>query len=178
MVETQHPHGDAGFGLLAVGVCVLALWAGIDLNQTIFVWNSDLTLWAHAVTVAPQKPRPHLNFGRELDVIGDLSAAEREARLARMLSFDPNRFQTQQELVREFSEINLAHILMQRKQFDAAKRMLDPIVAADPEFPLPRYNRALAERLLGQCAASEADYRQARHLDPSLIMPSEPCVSR
>lgn len=38
-------------------------------------WESDRTLWAHAVELAPLKPRPALNYGSALLLVGDYQRA-------------------------------------------------------------------------------------------------------
>ena len=44
-------------------------------HQQAWVWASDLTLWRHAVELAPQKPRPALNYGSALLLTGDVHGA-------------------------------------------------------------------------------------------------------
>lgn len=48
------------------------------------VWRSELSLWRHASSVAPLKPRPAVNYAKALLFAGDLKASE--AQLYRALA--------------------------------------------------------------------------------------------
>ena len=47
--------------MLMAGLLVLA--CATQMRASLEVWESDSTLWAHAATVAPMKPRVALNYG-------------------------------------------------------------------------------------------------------------------
>lgn len=46
-------------------IALLVLCAGLSHRQAT-VWRSDLTIWAHAAALAPNKPRPWTNLGAAL----------------------------------------------------------------------------------------------------------------
>lgn len=46
-------------------VALLVVWCGLTATR-LPVWRSPLSLWRHAVTVAPHSPRAALNFGAAL----------------------------------------------------------------------------------------------------------------
>ena len=79
--------------LVAISVLLACAWR---THQQLQVWQSDLTLWAHAATIAPAKPRVALNYGVSL--------------LAR------DEAQALQQLVRAYQLTQLAHV----PQWDAA----------------------------------------------------------
>jgi len=56
---------------VAAGV-VLAAWAALTLalHARNAVWETDLALWADAVSKSPAKARPHANLGYALAVQG------------------------------------------------------------------------------------------------------------
>ena len=56
-------------------VVLLAVYTGLTALQ-VRVWRSELTLWGHAVAIAPLKPRPALNLALALILRGDLPMAE------------------------------------------------------------------------------------------------------
>ena len=46
-------------------------WGAIVTQQQVPVWRSDLTVWTHAVALAPWLPRAHINLGKALIASGD-----------------------------------------------------------------------------------------------------------
>lgn len=52
--------------LVRVLPLVLVAWYVWQTHAYLQVWRLDLTLWAHAATMAPHKPRVLMNFGRVL----------------------------------------------------------------------------------------------------------------
>ena len=55
---------------------VLICWSAVCSALYVPVWQSNLTLWRHAVQHAPAKPRPWLNWGLAWMRAGELAAAE------------------------------------------------------------------------------------------------------
>ena len=55
---------------------LLSVYAGL-LVIHVPVWRSNVTLWGHAVQMAPLKPRPALNYAVALIARGDLDQGER-----------------------------------------------------------------------------------------------------
>jgi hypothetical protein len=51
------------------------VWCAAVTHDQVGVWRSDLTLWLHAATVAPAKPRPALNYGSALAIRGEFVGA-------------------------------------------------------------------------------------------------------
>ena len=60
---------------------VVALYAWQTAHQ-IRTWRSNLTLWQHAVTIVPQKPRVLHNYGLALLEAGEINAAVTRFRAA------------------------------------------------------------------------------------------------
>ena len=46
-----------------LGAGLLLLLCAARMRASLLVWQSDATLWAHAATIAPLKPRVALNYG-------------------------------------------------------------------------------------------------------------------
>lgn len=67
--------------------CLLVIWTNASY---IPVWRSEATLWAHAVQVAPLKPRPAVNFGKALILQGNIDAGERWLTRALALGGQPH----------------------------------------------------------------------------------------
>ena len=75
--------------LVALVVLLACAWR---THQQLEVWQSDLTLWAHAATIAPAKPRPALNYGVALLAASELSGIThivRASELARLPHVPP-----------------------------------------------------------------------------------------
>ncbi len=53
------------------------------------MWRSDLTIWQHAATVSPQKPRVLVNYGLALMRDGHLDEAQRVFLLAQTAAAQP-----------------------------------------------------------------------------------------
>lgn len=51
-----------------------AVWTVLS-HQQAAVWQSDLTLWAHAHAVAPQMDRPRVNYAKALYGAGRVGEA-------------------------------------------------------------------------------------------------------
>ena len=66
---------------------LLALFVAGDL-RSVPVWRSDTTLWPHAAAVTPYKPRPLINYAKQVFVQGRdadaLRLVERAERLETM----------------------------------------------------------------------------------------------
>lgn len=63
-----------------IALALITLWFLLQLLATsdqIRVWRDESSLWARAVQVSPQKPRPTLNYARALLLEGDWPGAER-----------------------------------------------------------------------------------------------------
>lgn len=56
-------------GIVTVGLCVVLTRGQIE------TWRSPVTLWGHAVTVAPENARAALNYGVALEQSGDRQGA-------------------------------------------------------------------------------------------------------
>ena len=62
MPADAHSGGEVKIAPLVVALLACA-W---QTHRTIPVWQSDVTLWAHAAALAPLKPRPVVNYGMAL----------------------------------------------------------------------------------------------------------------
>ena len=75
---------------MAVALIVLAGVLAVQTHRYAAVWQSDLTLWAHAARMAPLKPRPWINLGTYWIQVGGIREAraawQHAARLAQQAS--------------------------------------------------------------------------------------------
>lgn len=70
----RHLLGDLPVGLAVV--LVVVAWAMASATrQYAAVWQTEATLWAYAVTRAPEKPRPLNNYAVTLAAAGHLTEA-------------------------------------------------------------------------------------------------------
>lgn len=60
---------------LALLLAVVLVAMAVSTRQYAAVWRSEATLWAHAVRLAPQKPRVLNNYGVTLAMQGRLQEA-------------------------------------------------------------------------------------------------------
>lgn len=65
-------------------------------------------------------------------------------------------------------QLNLAYALIMVGEYEDAKLMLEPLIAADPKAARPYYFRAVAHRFAGNPAEAERDAERALALDPGL----------
>lgn len=62
--------------LVLAGVLLLVLLSmAVSTRQYVAVWRSEVTLWQHAVRLAPQKPRTLNNYGVAVAATGQLTQA-------------------------------------------------------------------------------------------------------
>lgn len=51
--------------MIAIIVAIMSVWASCSYRYA-KSWENELTLWQHAVEIAPSKPRPHINLALAL----------------------------------------------------------------------------------------------------------------
>lgn len=165
---------------LAVRRAVVVAWLVVLAATTstrLPVWRTDLALWRDAVAAAPEKPRDVLNYGRALELAGDLAGANDAYRRVILLSFDLHR----PAYIRRFSlaaaEVNLAHMAMKAGRFATAMRMLDSTLAAWPSFPYAHYNKGSIYWHVGACDEALQEFGLALAVDPTLPVPEGTCAS-
>lgn len=75
-----------------VGIAVVAwlLWSTWQTHHYVYVWRSNLTLWAHAARQAPRKPRPLINYAVALVESGAVVPAARALMRAERLLEQPH----------------------------------------------------------------------------------------
>jgi Flp pilus assembly protein TadD len=121
-------------------------------------WETDRTLFEHAVQAAPQSARAHANLGAALGDVGELAASEAHLRTA--LRLDPYDVQTR---------ANLGGQLLTQGRLDEAERQLLEAVALDGGLADAWVN--LAQLRLRQ--GSPADALPAA-LKATALAPAEP----
>jgi len=138
------------------------------------VWHDDLSLWTDAVQRAPRKPRPWINLGLALERAGDVTSGMQAHQAALALSFQPRLSQYQQVFSRVASETNIARVLAQSGEEEAAERILNDIIARHPNFAHARYNRGILYARTGRCEQGLTDFVLAAQLDAGFTVPECP----
>lgn len=160
----------------AVVTCVLAVWA-VGTMQRVAVWQTERTLWGDAVRVTPTRPRPVMNYGRALELDGDLDGAMRQFRAVIPLTFDARRGVQANRFALAAAETNIAHLYLKTGQKALAFDTLMSTLAWWPDFIYARYNLGRIFWEGGACAEGLQQIQFARQTDPALSLPNEPCAT-
>lgn len=92
-----------------IGVCSLLVQAWASVGQ-IATWQGDLTLWSHAATTAPLKPRVVQNLGLSLVGAGHVTAGLAQLDLALLVAQRPHVPETDRLITERTVALNLAAI--------------------------------------------------------------------
>ena len=159
---------------LAIPVALL-IGLAVMTHQRLAVWQSDLTLWKDAAEKSPMKPRPVMDYGRALEMVGDFEGARQKFQETIPLAFDWRRGERNNRFAVAAAETNIAHIYLRTGHDAEALKILKGTLDWWPEFPYAHYNigRMLWER--GQCDDAQQEMAYARAQDPSLSQPDTPC---
>ena len=79
----------------------------IQGHQYAQVWTSDLALWEHAAYFAPQKPRPAVNYAKELIQARRLDEAYHVTRYADYIRQAPHITESERRTYGDILERNL-----------------------------------------------------------------------
>lgn len=141
------------------------------------VWQSDRVLWADALVKAPQKLRVVLNDGRQHELVGDVVYAEAAyRRVIGMALFQAHGSRYLRQFSEAAAETNLAHLLMKQGKLASAMVVLDMILTEWPMFPYAHYNKGAIFWAVGACEDARVEYDFAVRVEPSLPLPTTPCV--
>lgn len=114
---------------LVLGVSLALLLAGLTHTET-QRWQSDQTLWCHAVTLAPEKPRALNNCALALVRAGayDLALPLLDRALVSLEAREPNR----RDALRATVLTNRFLVLYALRRTDEARLTLARVDANDP----------------------------------------------
>jgi Flp pilus assembly protein TadD len=144
---------------VAAGVAVVALGVGSALQ--VRRWRNGVTLFRHAVQVAPSSTLAHNRLGAALLAGGELDPAAVHLNKARDL--DPKYAE---------AHYNLGRLHFRRKAPDQSLAAFTEAGRLDPNHALARYNRALVLRRMGRKKEALAAYDRALALTlPSRYIP-------
>lgn len=160
-----------------IGPALVLLVCAVLTHQRLAVWQTDRTLWADAVEKAPTRPRPVMDYGRALEMDGDLAGAMQQFRAVLPLTLDARRGARSNRFAMAAAETNIAHLYLRQGQEATAMRVLTGTLKWWPEFPYAHYNigRLLWEH--GACDDGWQELQYARAADPALALPNDPCGS-
>ena len=161
-----------------IALPVLVLCACAWLTQArLAVWHSDLALWRDAAEKTPTRPRPVMDYGRALEMAGDLDGAERQYRQTISFALDDRRGRRANRFAIAAAETNIAHLYLRQGRINDALVVLTSTLGWWPDFPYAHYNigRVLWEH--GACQEGMQEILMARSQDTTLSLPSEPCAT-
>lgn len=142
------------------GLLLLLGMALLSFRQSL-VWQSEMSLWAQAVAVSPQSPRPRINLGLELQQRGRYPEALAQYQEAVRLSWDKRRLPSHQAISMAGASNNIAALLMTAGRFEESRSLSDLVLKDWPRMPEALVNRGTANLALGNCAGAIADYKLA-----------------
>ena len=140
----------AGF----LAILVVLAFATYERNK---VWQDGLTLWGDGVRKAPNKPRPHHNFGSSLLARG----YQKEAL---------EQFQTTLDLDPEYAmaHLNIGKIYKDQRRYAEAVEEYNKALALEPDIAQIHSNLGNALRHLGRLSEAIKEYNTALKLGPDL----------
>lgn len=156
-------------------VAIVMGWAVATHHRVATVWTSERALWADAMAQAPQKPRPTLNYGRTLELSGDVPGALVAYQHAMSLALDGRRSNAQQRFALAAAETNIAHAYVRQGLVASAMRILDDTLRWYPDWPYGHFNRGSILWAFGACEEGTREMNIGRSIDPSLPWPSIAC---
>lgn len=86
---------------------VLIAWFTLQSHDYVRVFQSNQTLWAHAVTAAPYKPRVVVNYGLTLLQANQLQAGVAQLALAHQLAALPHIPESDRAITQATVEANI-----------------------------------------------------------------------
>lgn len=95
------------------------------------VWTDEARLWQEATQVSPQKPRPWVNYGKQLALRGHTSGAE----LAYMEALRVSVPRPERRVTEMAAGVNLALLTMQRGEPEQAWRQIQAVERQFPRVP-------------------------------------------
>ncbi len=140
-------------GVVAASV-LIAVFAGLSFAQT-RVWQSSLTLFAHAIEVNPKSPVAQSNYAQVLQAHGRLQEAIVHDQAA--LALNPSNYRTLN---------NLATIYISLGDFAEARTYASRAVAVQPNFADGYVNLGNSLGRLGQPTQAIKEYQTALRYDP------------
>lgn len=154
---------------------IVCLALGAATRRRLGVWSSEASLWADAVRKTPTKPRPVMDYGRALEMAGDLDGAMRQFRSVIPLTFDARRGARANRFALAAAETNIAHLYLITGREATALKVLVSTLEWWPDFTYAHYNigRLLWEH--GSCEDGLKEIRFAQSQDSTLSLPGEPC---
>lgn len=140
----------------------LALLASLTGYHNATVWTSERSLWAHAVTVAPEHPRPWINLGQQAYLAGDSDAARSAWTEAARVSQLPNRSPYEQAYGLAAAQTNLAFLLAHDGQSEQALTLVTAVLDQQPHLPAALQLRSELRRGADTCVGARDDWDQYR----------------
>src|SRR5438876_4968226 len=140
--------------LASLALCVVVGLGVLNWNQ-VQVWHDSETLWTHALSIDPQSPIAHNDWGTALARQGRLAKASEHYRQA--LEIRPDYAPAHN---------NLGAALAQQGRLAEAIEHFRQALRLEPNFAAAHYNLGMALARQGSVAEASAHYRQAVRTKP------------
>jgi tetratricopeptide (TPR) repeat protein len=138
----------------AVAVVLLCVCAELTSRQ-VPVWHDDISLWTHALAVAPETSTARGNYGKALFVRGEEEEAERQ--FLRALEIDPMLFA---------ANFDMGIAMGKKGRHAEAAEYFERARQSDPNNPLVLDNLGIAEEHSGRPEAAREHYERALQINP------------
>jgi len=148
--------------IMVAGVVIIGVLLGTSTRQQVTVWRSSLSLWAHAVRVAPSSPVAFNNLGQAHLATGALEEASMAFTVAARLKSDYADVYNNMGVV----SILRGDVRGGRRLLEQARALLE--AAPDPGTELPDVYRNLGRvhHELGEQDSALASYRRCLAIQP------------
>ena len=143
---------------LAVAALLAVAGCAIGTRRQVGYWRDSITLFEHALTIAPDSSTVHNNLGIELALTREWDRAERHFTRARDAA--PNSAE---------AYFNLGRLLAGRGRSTEAVENLARAVELRPDRAASHFQLGLALRQDGRPAEAVRHFREAARLDPTRV---------
>lgn len=148
--------------VLAAGACAVVVVLTVVSSVQVGYWRDSVTLFEHALRVAPPNAVSHYSLGCALHTRGDLEGALKHYRAA--LRFDP-------ENPKYLNDAGA--VLYEMGDYDAAERYFRKALSIRPDFPMALNNLGSVFLSKRRLDAAIDRFQAALRLDPSLASARE-----
>ena len=144
-------------GVINVGFLVILVVLTFATYERNKIWQNGLTLWGDGVRKAPNKPRPHHNFGSSLLARGFQKEALEEFKTT--LDLDPEY---------AMAHLNIGKIYKDQRRYTEAVEEYNMALELEPKVAQIHSNLGNALRHLGRLPEAIQEYKTALELGPEL----------
>lgn len=142
-------------------------------TRQVRVWDTNYSLWLHAVMVTPEQPRPWANVGAELEKWG----YHEESKYADVMALRANVTWPGDLPSKQFNAArivsNLAKTVASQGDLSQAVSLWRRVLETDDSFPDARFNLGQYAEMTGDLTTACTDYRIAATRYPTFTVPAK-----